>query len=328
MKKLLYYPTILIPSHWLKKAVLFSDEISSIYPYEFTTRNRVYENQCKAEIEYLLSEGIYSYSRPEDLSTEIYQRILRNLESAYDEFKLDEHRKNFLSDDIKYEIYTSKLDQNIIRYLLDNKVAKKSHIGNSILVEKDVALKYMSLLASYSANSMGNFSISTDTMINKGRLYEDNELLAQEDFLEIIVKKIPQPSENNSIEDIIRFKESHREDLLNYRVFLHGWIHRLKQDATTASLSAFDDEIEKYNLEIKRMAKHSKFKFDFNFLEILAPVLTSNAAVYACGELTTGTGISSMVSTATAVFLKKFNPVIPGNSPVNFLIKAKREEII
>ncbi|MTI65454.1 MAG: hypothetical protein FH753_02525 [Firmicutes bacterium] len=332
MNKLLYYPTILIPGHWLKKAVFFSDQISSIYPYGFTPEESLYEKQLLAEMEYLKSLGIYNYTRPEDLDMKTFNQLLKDIKSFCDTDMITNLRNNFKDSKRKYEIYNTKLNNEIIRFLIDNKVAESDKYGSSILLEENIALKYMSLLASYSAQNC-SYSISTDSLMNQEILFQDYDLLEHNNYLDMVINKIPYPSELTPLEDIINFKKQNRKLLLDYRLFLNNWLLKLKNDQSFDTLNTFNDEIERLNLEIRGTAKSSKLKLTFDTIEVLIQ-LTGDVAINNHLKQLSENNLEAIVARAGInIAAKKIKSVfnksnLVEGSPHNYLLKAKFDGIL
>lgn len=333
MNKLMYYPSILIPSEWIKKAILYTDEISSIYPYSFTSVEGIRERQSLADMQFLEAEGLYRYSRPEELSSDKFNRILSDLIIDFDESKLKILRENFKSDVVKYEIYKSKMDGEIGRFLVSNGLAKNNDFhcnGNSLVVEKETALKYMSLLATYSVFELGNYNVATDTIQHQSTLFTGN-IKNGENYMQIIFNKIPQPIESVSLEDIIAFKKRHRNELLEYRSFINNNVKILNKDSSIEAFNCFCDDFERYSLEISQMFKSKRIDFSFDALEILAPLVVSGGISYFQNSISPEAILAGVGTAAASIGVKKIRTAFTGsprNNPMNYLLEAKKNIII
>lgn len=334
MNKLMYYPTILIPSTWLKKAIFLSDEISSIYPYGFSpSLDGQQDKSAFIDMEYLRSEGLYSYSRPEDLTRGVYKSILKDLSEQLNPELLVEVRENFKSNSTRYEIFKSKMDYDIINFLIDNKIAKDFDQNQSILVEETTAMIYMSILACYSAINKKHFTTATNSNVNMKYLFDKSSKLANDYFIEIILENVPQPNDNCSLDDVIKFKKRNQRELLNYRLFLSDWFTRISKDNSSNSVNAFSDDIKRYNIELEKIAKSSKFSFIRGSLEVLIPVITQVVTKSLLGDIDTNDLIETGATTISSIGIKKIKTavknteVINGN-PLNYLLNASNEQII
>src|SRR4051794_27422249 len=111
MKQVLYYPGILIPNDWLKKTILYSDKISSIYPYTTVDVDFDKHEQIDlANMNYLKSVGIYNYKRPEELDFRSHKRVHSKFSTALNKTSLEEVRNRFNEQGIIYKIYKSKMN--------------------------------------------------------------------------------------------------------------------------------------------------------------------------------------------------------------------------
>lgn len=122
MDQVLYYPSILIPNEWLKKTILFSDKISSIYPKDTWIINDTEENLSLSNMEFLMSLGLYEKTKPEDLDIFTHREIFKDLAHVLDESLLVAARERYRKTRSSYEIYLSKMNYEVIDFLIDNKL--------------------------------------------------------------------------------------------------------------------------------------------------------------------------------------------------------------
>lgn len=331
MNKLIYYPSILIPSEWLKKTIFYSDEISSIYPYGFTPSNGIRESQALADMEYLKSLGMYRYTRPEDIDSLKYKAILKDITNAQNESGLEALRTKFNCNSVKYEIYRSKMDRDIIKYLKFNGLAEESPKGDSLIVEESIALKYMSLVAKYSVDENNSYNIATDKMQNKSHLFDESNNMG-EDYLKFVFDKIPHPTNDVSLADIIEFKDRHRTDLLNFRSYINSSIDTIKANKSPHVFNSICDDFERYSIEISQMMKCSGITFTFDDIEIIAPFIVANA-VFAYQNTFSKEALSAgIITTVVSVGLKKIRTLYESNTnsdnPLNYLLEAQRNNLL
>ena len=109
-RTILYYPTINIPDEsWLKKTILYWDNVSSIVPDEdYYRRDIVNMNE---DMRYLIDNGIYRPTFPSELFTSSnFDRFNEELERTF----ISRSSKNFYGDKRTY-IHRKKLQYNIER---------------------------------------------------------------------------------------------------------------------------------------------------------------------------------------------------------------------
>lgn len=331
MRNMLYYPTILIPSDWMKKSILYCDKLSSIYPYGISPVEGILESQALSEMNHLKSEGMYSYSRPENLNDTDFENILQDLQMRIPEAKLKKLQVNFTTNNCKYEIYKSKLDYDIIQYLISEGLAADSGIGNSLLVEKEVALTYMSLLSAFSSNLENQYISATDSEVYKNILYPSSEDLVSKNSMSIILNKLPSPDISNSMEDIIYFKKKHNSDLLHFRRFLSEWTHKLYENPSVEVLNTFDDEFDRYTIEFNKIFKSERMNCILDSFEIVLPysistAYTLNSIAPDIDSIAIG-GISTVASVLTHGVRNIFGKEKSSN-PLTYINRARRDNII
>ncbi len=253
MNKLLYYPSILVPSAWLKRSILYSDCISTICPYNVDNFEGFEENRALADMKYLESCGQFEFSRPERLGYMEFDSILNDLTKYLSKRKLKTIREHFNNSHYSYQIYKGKMDSDIILYLIEEGVAYEDpNVCDSIFVEPGVGLLYMSLLAFYSSQVADDYDTATDKVMNFSRVFGRSN--TSEDcsyYSNLLINKLPRPSSNNSLEDIIKFKEQHYQELLHFRIYLNNWVSKIQQNPTHSIINQFEDELTSYSLEIK-----------------------------------------------------------------------------
>lgn len=321
----------MIPSDWIKKSILYCDSISSIYPYGFSPDDGIRENQSLADMNYLKSEGLYTYSRPEDLSHREFDKILKELQSRISEDYADELRTNFSSSRVKYEIYKSKLDSEIITYLFEMGLAEESKIGDSILVENDTALTYMSLLSAFSSNIENQYVPATNSNIYKNILYPSNPELVNDNSMSIIFDKLPSPDTKNSLEDIIRFKNKYPNDLLHLRGFITEWTNRLKSSPNNTTINAFDDEFGRLTSDFKRMYASERLSWTLDSLEILVPFVITTAFMLNNENIDFDTMKIGGLTTSASLAINRVRNILTNRNtqnPLTYLYEGKRNIIL
>ncbi len=260
-RKLLYYPYIDIPSKELiRKAILYWDKLSTIVPYEYD-----FQKHLNSEVEMLFNEGIYEPKSTSDLflNEELFNdfknRIIKYFQGRpyYQKKSLSKIHNNKFP---KVKIHINKH----IYYLIDFLEEKGLIVGKSgewVYMPQNVAQAYMSILATYLAKADEDYTIPiTDEekyekiAFNLKRLRKTRSL-TYSIGLQILMENLPAPSPEVPLEKIIKFKEKHRYELLNFRKFLDEQFSSIKNSEDEYELKEkiikFKENLEKEIYEIK-----------------------------------------------------------------------------
>ena len=215
MRRILYYPNINIEDGvWLRNALLYWDQVSSIMPVDET------QYDLSPEIQYLMTTEFFKATRPEEII----------LSESYDDF-LDEARTKIidynpnsssgrrarmhsskLEVDIKNKIINnSKLSTDIIDLLNEKEYIERSCDRNWYNIEQEISDIYMTVLAKYLADINDNVTvIGTDKSMFQNyaysKDYSGNESNTRRNFMQYICKMLPTPYMNVSIVDLLEFK--------------------------------------------------------------------------------------------------------------------------
>ncbi|PKO16848.1 MAG: hypothetical protein CVU39_06425 [Chloroflexi bacterium HGW-Chloroflexi-10] len=261
-RTILYYPYIAIPSNWLKKSLLYWDEIGSIIP-----RN-VGESAITPDMKYLIQLKIL---RPFD-PTDIYCRSTSAIDGLKDEFEgivNSEKFKNFIygnrlskryirnirtpQTNLSFSpqhfrinttpIHRDKISMGLIEFLerqglvISNPdkdyLSKHVEDPNSwLLMEKKTAGLYMSLLAKYLADIDINATVSgTNKTEFHGLSYDPyDEFGAFSCYTTTLHDILPVPSDYVSFDEIIEFKDHRIDELTKFRLE----IQKFQTDLTRA----------------------------------------------------------------------------------------------
>jgi len=167
-RTLLYYPTIEIPQRsWLRNALLYWDQVSSIVPQGST---------MSPEISYLMAEEQF---RPVEPGKLFGNRQHSNLVIDFqEEFKKQVASFRFSEKspklDVRYRIHLDKVKTAIVHrssgdpkgvldFLEELGLSKKFPGDQWVVFQRDIGLTYMALLAKYLAEIDSNItSIGTD----------------------------------------------------------------------------------------------------------------------------------------------------------------------
>jgi hypothetical protein len=245
-RTILYYPTINIPTNaWLRHAILYWDEVSSIVPRSSDERMLA---RLSPDILYLHHEGIFRPIKPEDLiykrdnweelnsflkefgeiiqSPQFQQLLKRRYQSDY-RIHIDKLGINAMS-----KIHRNKTSDLIYASLLEQGLAKIDRQDPEwLLFEKNTALLYMSLLAKYLADIDSNqTTIGTDYSIyekfNFKRVREDEGFPVVSFSLNHI---LPSPNPNVPFERILDFKKRRKDNLLHFKKILSEFMTKISK---------------------------------------------------------------------------------------------------
>lgn len=326
MNQILYYPGILIPNDWIKKTILYSDKVSSIYPRRLGVVEGEDEQLALSNMEFLESLDLYEYTDPEEINNKTHSLIFSDLYNMLNEGELEKYRELFNKNRVSYEIYLSKVSYDVRRYFLDNKIARYNR-GGSLLIEPNVGMLYMSILAFHAANEKNNFVASTDTLLHQNLLYDGTNSNAN-DIHKLILKGIPSISSHTSIEEIIAFKKKRERDLILFKSFVDGWVEIIKTDVT--KFDKFKEEYEKYCDEINKIINDAGYISASSTLEVIIPPLALVAGRYFSNSLDGSTILDSINATTASLAFNQFKLRVTRknnlkNNPLSYLYYTEKE---
>lgn len=227
---ILYYPTINIQDGtWLRNAILYWDEVSSIVPY------KGYED-FSPELSYLKNLGVYSPIYPHDLfasgyANDFYHSVIKRIEGyersiakKHNEAQNDQVRsyKSKIPAPALYElIHYRKLPWNIMKLFGERRFVTGNNTDEWVEIDSKIAHIYMRTLAEYSIKCANkDIVLGTDTSAHSREIYGRirNQPSLQTQCCQISLEKcLPQPSMDVSYEDILDFKARRRDELREFR---------------------------------------------------------------------------------------------------------------
>jgi hypothetical protein len=222
LKSILYYPTIDIKdSTWLRCAALYWDEVCSIVP------NKDYD--CfSPEILYMREREQYRAIYPQDIFTLGKSVEFSNMVKRYF-FRFRDIRgrqwphNKYVNSVQLYDpslsalIYYEKIPPEVIQLLKDGGVI---HIGGNGYVEttEEFATQYMRLLAEFASRyDDHHMVIGTDRQSKLDSIYPRTYTPKKNNAAVCLMleKCLPVPANDVGFENLLDFKENHRDDLLN-----------------------------------------------------------------------------------------------------------------
>lgn len=298
---ILYYPTINIPTRsWLRNALLYWDEVSSIVPKSWDDKILI---KLSPDIQYLMDEQQFRPIMPEDLfqNGDNWQSF-HDFETEFKEIVSSQNFINLMPRRSKVrtsyrEISTSKIHRNkttdvITDFLYEKGLALRENNSEWINFENRTALLYMSLLAKYlAAVDSENTTIGTDyrsyERINFRRVKENIGFpVVNFNFNNVL----PTPMDNVPFERIIYFKKKRSDNLDHFKITMNEF-HSEISNATSL------EEIKGLTFKFKNQLKNGVHDLDKVFKdERLAYRFRSLRSLVSFKSLFPWTVVGSMIN--------------------------------
>ena len=229
---ILYYPSIDIrDGAWLRNAILYWDEVSSIVPYENYP-------DFSPELLYLQELGVYKAIYPqklfssefaEDFCKSIIKRITaynrrsmtKTLNNKIQNSQMRVHKNKIYAPALNEFIHHSKLPSQLLDYFKDKRYINDGNTDDWIETDSKIAQIYMRTLAEYSIKCSGkDIVLGTDNATHSKEIYNPsrNHTDLQTQCCKINIENcFPQPSMDVSFEDILEFKSRRKDELNAFR---------------------------------------------------------------------------------------------------------------
>lgn len=354
MESIIYYPYInMEDSVLLRSSILYWDKLRTIIPGDF------YRNALSNELLYLEDNGIYEPINPinffnsssyRDFEEEFLYRI--NLRDKRKNFKnnLRRERANIKSETIKwpkFNLYESKMANSLINRLRDMGYIKEINI-NGIVMDQDVAILYMSILAKFLAsyerrNSNERYSIGTTEPTFFSKPYNTRNFNfghPKELCINYILSDIlPVPKSNIPLADIIWFRREYEFELKKLRVQIKEFEKQLKQCSLESDFNDVcyecREKIELESLKISKLMEKSKIEYCMSSVKALfeidksfiPAVLGVFSAKYCSNELgLTIFGGMALSLKAVKMYYDNRKEII--DNPYSYLYFAKKNNVI
>lgn len=302
-RTILYYPTIDIPNtEWLKHAIFYWDEVSSIIPQDWQDK---FLTELSSDIQFLLDEGEFRAVRPEELiwnssNEDVYQsfkrefkdtiksdRFNRMIGRAKDKlFKIHGAKLRDIALIAGSRIHRNKTTDGIYDFLAGNKLAKVDPQNSDwIRVERNTALLYMSLLAKYLAIIDRNqMEVGTDYSIYEALNFKKVKNREGIPVAKLSLNNVlPSPRKDVELKEIIRFKRKRMPELFRLRNIIRNYQNELiscegREHMKEITLSFQEEYISSMN-DLFKSSKEFKISFLWKSLKSLISLESSTAAV-------------------------------------------------
>jgi hypothetical protein len=268
-----YYPYVHPPLGWVKQALLYWDQVSSIVGDGFYPDH---------DLEWLMDKGIFRPLGTHDLRRDSQEKLRREIMS-----RLEWAEAN--GDHLDVEAEAQHLDL-LIRGKLPVRVEKEIRrrrliVGkrDEIPINSDLLELLTSTMARHLADSLTDpytrytvhtterryFQLGFDPFVGTPAAPGINLILR--DFL-------PVPDESTSFEQVIDFRESHRKELLAFRRALDTLYSRILDEGSLETvLPAMREEMELALNDIRQGLVRSKIRWLFGSVSVL---LLSRLSMY------------------------------------------------
>lgn len=344
---ILYYPNINInDGQWLRNALLYWDNISSIVPYDNY-------GELSPELHYLQGLGIYEPIYPQDLfyseyaddfCESIVKRISRyekgqdnNFSRAYAR-KIRIHKEKIYAPALHTLIHYRKLPPELLDYFTDQKYINDYNTDGWMEIDAKIAQIYMRTLAEYSIKcSDKDIVLGTDKVTNSQEIYRSTKHHHDTQCCYLnIINCLPHPSINVSFEEIIDFKVRRTDELNAFRQKIYELEQNIYRSQSIEEIKHYENRFiegwQSCSNDYYKVLKDSKIHFTLGSLSTLIAIpfvgnlLTEHIGQVASDIMQTGacllqTGIS---------YIDYKNKISPKKSDAGFtyVINARKNGLI
>ena len=346
---ILYYPKINIENDtWLKTAILYWDEVSSIVPYENY-------GDLSPELLYLQNLGIYSAVYPqklfyskfaEDFCNAIVKRI-----SAYERSiakashntqnkRVPIHKDKIYAPALHTLIYYEKLPESLLPFFKDRRFINDYNTGGTMEIDSRIAQIYMKTLAEYSIKcSDKDIVLGTDTATHSREIYSGayNRSDLQTQCCKINIQNcLPQPSTDVTYEDILNFKARRKDELYAFRAKIRELETNI-YNADSPELikhyeSQFIESWERCSNNFYRVLKDAKIPFFLSSIAciVATPLVGQLLSPYFGPNLTATLQSGAQLLSIGVGYYNYKNKISPAKTDGGFsyIIKAAKDGIV
>ena len=347
---ILYYPTINIQDGaWLRNAILYWDEVSSIVPYEN------YPN-FSPELLYLQKLGVYKAVYPqelffsefaEDFCDSIVKRIsdydqsgTKTINNGIQNGRVRVHKNKIYAPALHELIHDRKLPPRLLDYFGDKRFINDYNTDGWMEIDSKIAQIYMRTLAEYSIKcSDKDIVLGTDKSAHSREIYNDsrNHADLQAQCCKINIENcLPQPSMDVSFEDILEFKNRRKGELNAFRKKIRDLEANIYNANSLEQIryyeAQFIEEWQQGSQDFYKALKDSKIKFIFTSLISLVGIPFVGQQISSC----IGQDFASAIQTGLQLlnigfgyfdYKEKISPA-KADGGFSYLINANRDGII
>lgn len=356
MKRIyLSYPNVLLSdSKSLRNYIMYSDAVSTLMPYVKGMKDPRVTKTMKVLNDYGLYEphvinlqqttfdyaGFYEDFEP--IVDNIFQRIdVKNRVNRLKDVGIGCLDEIGLEDVIKMNtgrlgiIAHSKFSNlGVIRY-------REKHNSDTIYVDREIGMIYLSALTSYIAsNTIGNYIQPITTQEQVFNVITEKGISSKECLSLVLSNVLPTPSMNTSLDKIIDFRIKYNDELLKFRTVIDELMGNLSKCQSSEELNynlvRFKEAIEIERKKVVDLEKTNLVKFTFNSLKTILDISNPKflAALGTTGVLSTtvnpylglGAGVLSAMGVITSDYITRQEKI--DSSKYSYLFKAESNQIL
>lgn len=345
---ILYYPQIdILDGAWLRNAVLYWDEVSSIVPY------KNYED-LSPELLYLQDQGVYRAVYPQDLFysdfAEDFCNTIVNRISTYESTVSNSlntssrnvriHKNKIYAPALHELIHYSKLPPNLLQLLKDKRFVNDFNTDGWMEMDSKIAQIYMRTLAEYSIKcSDKDIILGTDTVSSNREIYRNVPYSpnTQTQCCKInIINCLPQPSLDVGFEEILDFKSRRKDELIAFKAKIREFETNIYNADSLEEIKHYENQFkeswQQCSNDYYRVLKEARIRFYLSSLVSLValPLVGQLLSPYIGQNLTTAIQSGIPLLNIGIEYYEYKNKVSPAKSDGGFsyIIKANRDGII
>ncbi|MFX0558674.1 DUF6236 family protein [Maribacter sp. CXY002] len=363
-RTILYYPTIDIPrSSWLKHALLYWDEVSSIIPATYDDR---FLYDLSPDIQYLIGEEQFRPIQPETLISgennwekfqefqdEFQATVLNpNFERFRNRNQYSRHNHRIHQSKVEQKrgrIHRNKTSDGLFYFLEDLGLATRDENDEWLKFEHNTALLYMSLLAKYLAEvDNEQTTIGTDFIAYEKFNFKTTRKNSGFPVVSFDLNNIlPTPKENVSLEQIVDFKRRRADNLRHFKRTISDFQTEISNAKSNAELKEsainFQEDLINGVQDLTALLKDSNIESSLktfkSLIDIKSPTLWTSAGTVLNSHLDfvhlplnlTTIGISAMAALELSTkYIETRNKRMAETrqSPFSYLYYARKSGII
>lgn len=298
-RKAIYYPTIIPPLSWLKKAVFYWDKVSSIIPEEWEKNPVIDSPNAKKSYEIinmLIAEGIFEPTRTDsnqgtNENFDLYYNLYQEIKELHDQGIIKKRKKVNVESEQYFKIHNKKVSLQISVFFDKLGLLKKDiERLDWLSLEKKTSLIYMALLAKALADIDPDFTVvCTDNPEYERIVFQSNDLKNSFPSLRTnLLEILPSPREDVSIEEIIKFRKKRHSELIAFRDVIDNFEKDISNAENYQSLKEIiiqnEEKIEKERNKLRDSLADSKISSVFaaasTLIDVKSPSLWETITLF------------------------------------------------
>lgn len=348
-RRILYYPTINITDGvWLRNALLYWDEISSIMPYQDD------DFEISPELQNLMDTHYYVPTRPDDIMySKLYSEFIDEVKIKINEYNPRLHISGNFScvhkskvESTFYHLHNSKISGDILPLLQEKSEILYSENRQWIYIEEELSNIYMAVLAKYlAAINHEDTVIGSDKQGNEDYIYKTRRATTRynnrQPFLSYKCSILPVPNMDTSIDEIIDFKRRRADELLNFRQLLTEFEEKLSKSTDIVEVKSlcieFEEKLAMKANDIHRVMKECRWNLKPSLMNAMVgislPGILNTIEMFGVPVNLTQKGIGIAAGTALSIYLSfreagNIRKTELADNPYAYIYHARMENIL